>query len=143
MASSGADFNISSRSGNANGARHSLAAKRFAEFNVLWRIRPFVIADPAAIPAPHPRADMRRQISAGRFPPQSVSCGLCCYHRIMAGTRSRASRRAFLAFALAAPRLAAQSQKGAALAPEWLRYQDPTTELEVVRLTDPAYASAL
>jgi oligogalacturonide lyase len=61
----------------------------------------------------------------------------------MAGTASRASRRAFLAFALAAPRLAAQSQKGAALAPEWLRYQDPTTELEVVRLTDPAYASAL
>jgi oligogalacturonide lyase len=61
----------------------------------------------------------------------------------MAGTASRASRRAFLAFALAAPRLAAQSQKGTALAPEWLRYEDPTTEIEVVRLTDPTHSSAL
>ena len=61
----------------------------------------------------------------------------------MAGTASRASRRAFLVSALAALKLAAQSQKGAAFAPEWLRYEDPTTEMEVVRLTDPAYSSAL
>ena len=61
----------------------------------------------------------------------------------MAGTASRASRRAFLGSALAALKLAAQSQKGAAFAPEWLRYEDPTTEMEVVRLTDPAYSSAL
>jgi oligogalacturonide lyase len=61
----------------------------------------------------------------------------------MAGTASRASRRAFLAFALAAHKLAAQSQKGAALRPEWLRYEDPITELGVVRLTDPAHTSAL
>jgi oligogalacturonide lyase len=61
----------------------------------------------------------------------------------MAGTASRASRRAFLASALAAIRLAAQSQKGTAFAREWLRYEDPTTELEVFRLTDPAHSSAL
>jgi oligogalacturonide lyase len=61
----------------------------------------------------------------------------------MAGTASRASRRAFLASALAAIRLAAQSQKGTAFAAARLRYEDPTTELEVVRLTDPAQASAL
>ena len=61
----------------------------------------------------------------------------------MAGTASRASRRAFLASALAAIKLTAQSQKGGALAPEWLRYEDPTTEISVVRLTDPAHSSAL
>jgi oligogalacturonide lyase len=61
----------------------------------------------------------------------------------MAGTASRASRRAFLGSALAALKLAAQTQKSPAFAPEWLRYEDPTTELEVVRLTDPAHSSAL
>ncbi|MGA2273279.1 MAG: oligogalacturonate lyase family protein [Bryobacteraceae bacterium] len=61
----------------------------------------------------------------------------------MAGTASRASRRAFVASALAALKLAAQSQKGTAFPPEWLRYEDPTTEMEVVRLTDSAYSSAL
>ncbi|HEY9142339.1 MAG TPA: oligogalacturonate lyase family protein, partial [Bryobacteraceae bacterium] len=61
----------------------------------------------------------------------------------MGGTASRASRRAFLGSALAALNLAAQSQKRAVLAPEWLRYEDPTTDLEVVRLTDPAHSSGL
>src|ERR1039458_9318675 len=67
----------------------------------------------------------------------------CCYHRIMAGTASRASRRVFLGSALAALKLAAQSQKSPALAQEWRRFEDPTTEIEVVRLTDPAHSSAL
>lgn len=61
----------------------------------------------------------------------------------MAGTASRASRRAFLGSALAAVKLAAQSPKSAAFASERQRYEDPTTELEVVRLTDPAHASTL
>ena len=61
----------------------------------------------------------------------------------MAGNASRASRRAFLGTALAAFQLAAERQTGAAFPPESRRYEDPTTELEVVRLTDPAYASAL
>jgi hypothetical protein len=53
-------------------------------------------------------------------------------------------QEAFLAvLKLAALKLAAQSQKGAALAPEWQRYEDPTTEIAVVRLTDPAHSSAL
>jgi oligogalacturonide lyase len=61
----------------------------------------------------------------------------------MAGNASRASRRAFLGSALAAFQLAAERQPGAAFPPEWLRYEDPTTEIEVVRLTDPACSSAL
>lgn len=61
----------------------------------------------------------------------------------MAGIASRASRRVFLGSALAALKLAAQNPKSPPLAPEWLRYEDPTTELPVVRLTDPAHSSAL
>lgn len=61
----------------------------------------------------------------------------------MAGTASRASRRVFLGSALAALKLAAQSQKSPVFAQEWRRYEDPTTEIEVVRLTDPAHSSAL
>ncbi|MGB9455423.1 MAG: oligogalacturonate lyase family protein [Bryobacteraceae bacterium] len=61
----------------------------------------------------------------------------------MARTASRVSRRVFLGSALAAIKLAAQGKKGLAFAPEWLSYEDPTTELEVVRLTDPAHSSEL
>src|ERR1700733_7745550 len=43
------------------------------------------------------------------------------------------SRRQFLAMA-AVGRLAG---------PEWKRYADPATELEVLRLTDPAFASGM
>ena len=43
------------------------------------------------------------------------------------------SRRGFLAMAAA----------GRLSGPEWLRYPDPATELEVVRLTDPAFASGM
>jgi len=44
---------------------------------------------------------------------------------------------------MAALKLAAQSQRETALAPEWQRYEDPTTEIAVVRLTDPAHSSTL
>ncbi len=66
-----------------------------------------------------------------------------CYHRIMAGTGRLASRRVFLGSALAALKLAAQGRKNPVFAPQWRRYADPTTELEVVRLTDPAHSSEL
>ncbi len=42
-----------------------------------------------------------------------------------------------------AARLAAQSVKGATLPAVSRRFPDPTTELDVIRLTDPAYASTL
>ncbi|MGO9008764.1 MAG: oligogalacturonate lyase family protein [Bryobacteraceae bacterium] len=61
----------------------------------------------------------------------------------MAGTASRVSRRVLLGSALAALKLAAQGKKSVAFAPEWLSYEDPTTGLEVVRLTDPAHSSGL
>jgi len=88
-----------------------------------------VIADPAAIPAPHPRADMRRQISAGRFRPNPFLRPLLLPSN-HAGTRAELAQ-AFLAFALAAPRLAAQSPERALRSlRSGLRYQDPTTELK-------------
>lgn len=56
----------------------------------------------------------------------------------------RISRRSFLVSGLAAvPLLAAEGPKGASYPSDWRRYADPTTELEVFRLTDPAYSSLL
>jgi oligogalacturonide lyase len=52
------------------------------------------------------------------------------------------SRRSLLA-GFAAGRLAAQAGKGAAFPAASHRYSDPATELDVFRLTDPAYASTL
>ncbi len=51
------------------------------------------------------------------------------------------TRRAFLASSLAP--LAFAEQKGTLLPPSWHRYSDPTTEFEVLRLTDPAHSSWL
>jgi oligogalacturonide lyase len=53
------------------------------------------------------------------------------------------SRRSFLACAWAAARLRAQAPQGQNLPSETRRYQDPTTELDVYRLTDPRHASTL
>jgi len=53
------------------------------------------------------------------------------------------SRRTLLVAGLAAGRLAAQSGKGAAFPAASRRYSDPTTELDVFRLTDPACSSTL
>jgi oligogalacturonide lyase len=60
------------------------------------------------------------------------------------GDRFILTRRAFLAsslFAAAAAR--GQSRKGETIASDLRRYADPSTELEVIRLTDPAYTSTL
>jgi oligogalacturonide lyase len=61
----------------------------------------------------------------------------------MAASRSRISRRAFLATAAAAGPLAAESFKNRAFESAVHRYADPATELTVYRLTDPAHASTL
>jgi len=53
------------------------------------------------------------------------------------------TRRAYLSALLACPVALGQSKKGEMLPAEVRRYSDPTTELEVIRLTDPAFASAL
>ncbi|HWB84038.1 MAG TPA: oligogalacturonate lyase family protein [Bryobacteraceae bacterium] len=55
----------------------------------------------------------------------------------------RWSRRSFVISALGMARGLAQSRKGATFESERLRYSDPTTELPVVRLTNPAYSSKL
>jgi oligogalacturonide lyase len=55
----------------------------------------------------------------------------------------RFSRRTFLVSGMAAAGLAAEGPKGTAFPSAWRRYADPTTELEVFRLTDPAYSSTL
>jgi oligogalacturonide lyase len=52
------------------------------------------------------------------------------------------SRRSFL-FSVAAARLTAQSPRLQAFPGEIRRYQDPTTELDVYRLTDPSHAAYL
>ncbi|MBZ5581501.1 MAG: oligogalacturonate lyase family protein [Acidobacteriia bacterium] len=52
------------------------------------------------------------------------------------------SRRGFILSGLAAAH-AATGPKGAAFASDWRRFADDATELEVYRLTDPAYASFL
>src|SRR5689334_3735135 len=55
----------------------------------------------------------------------------------------RGTRRSFLFAAIAASRLAADGHKDTAFPSESQRYQDPTTEFDVYRLTDPAYSSSL
>jgi oligogalacturonide lyase len=57
--------------------------------------------------------------------------------------RDRISRRRLILSALTASRLAAASLKGAAFPSDWKRFADPSTELEVYRLTDAAYSSTL
>ena len=62
----------------------------------------------------------------------------------MEGFAHRISRRSLLVSGLAAARLpAAVGSKGNAFPSEWKRYPDPSTELEVLRLTDPEHASTL
>jgi oligogalacturonide lyase len=53
------------------------------------------------------------------------------------------SRRWFLYSGVAAAQLPAQEKKNAAFPPEVKRYEDPTTELDVYRLTDPEHSSTL
>jgi oligogalacturonide lyase len=60
----------------------------------------------------------------------------------MAGAANHPTRRTFLLTTLATAPLAAQ-QKKTSFPAETKRYSDPTTELEVYRLTDPAHSSAL
>ena len=45
--------------------------------------------------------------------------------------------------AVSAPALFAASEKGETLPADWRRYADPSTEFEMLRLTQPAYASHL
>ena len=54
----------------------------------------------------------------------------------------RFSRRSLLLSAAVA-RLFAEGPKGASFPSEWKRYPDPTTELEVYRLTEPDHSSTL
>ena len=60
----------------------------------------------------------------------------------MAGPGRNFSRRGFLLSGIAAARLAAQ-QKKTSFPSEAKRYEDPTTELDVFRLTDPGHSSTL
>jgi len=60
----------------------------------------------------------------------------------MQGTLRRFSRRSLLAGMGAVPLFSAGT-KGTAFPPDTRRYPDPLTELEVYRLTDPAYSSTL
>lgn len=53
------------------------------------------------------------------------------------------TRRSFLLSGFAAAGLAAEGRKGATFPSDVRQYPDPTTELNVYRLTDPAYASTL
>jgi Tol biopolymer transport system component len=55
----------------------------------------------------------------------------------------RISRRRLILSALAASRLAGAGVKGAAFPSDWKRFADPSTELEVYRLTSPSYSSTL
>jgi len=61
----------------------------------------------------------------------------------MAERTRRWTRRQLLVSSLAAGGLRAEGQKGSEFRSDWRRYADPSTELEVYRLTDPAYGSAL
>jgi oligogalacturonide lyase len=61
----------------------------------------------------------------------------------MAGSARRFSRRSFLIAGVAGTRLAAQGLTGTTFPSDWHRYSDPTTELDVYRLTDPAFSSTL
>ena len=53
------------------------------------------------------------------------------------------TRRAFVIAGGAAVWLKAEGHKGAPFPAAWKKYPDPTTELDVFRLTDPAYSSTL
>ena len=53
------------------------------------------------------------------------------------------TRRGFLLAGGAAAGLRAQGRKGEPFPAAWKKYSDPTTELDVYRLTDPAYSSTL
>jgi oligogalacturonide lyase len=53
------------------------------------------------------------------------------------------TRRTWLAALLAAPAAWADAKKGDTFEAELRRYSDPSTEFDVIRLTDPAYASVL
>jgi len=66
-----------------------------------------------------------------------------CYHRLMTLFARDSTRRSFLAALCAALPVVAQEKKGASFPASSHRYSDPTTELDVIRLTDPAYASTL
>jgi len=61
----------------------------------------------------------------------------------MAGSARRFTRRSFLIAGVAGARLTAQAPKGTTFPSDWRRYSDPTTEMDVYRLTDPAYSSTL
>jgi oligogalacturonide lyase len=61
----------------------------------------------------------------------------------MAGSARRFSRRSFLVAGLAGTRLAAQGGKGTTFPSGWRQYSDPATDLDVYRLTDPAYSSTM
>ena len=59
------------------------------------------------------------------------------------GGSARVSRRSVLFAGVAAGRLLAEGQKGAAFPSDSQRYADPATELDVYRLTKPEYASTM
>jgi oligogalacturonide lyase len=61
----------------------------------------------------------------------------------MAGSARRFSRRSLLIAGLAGTRLAAQGLEGTTFPSDWRRYSDPATEMDVYRLTDPAYSSTM
>jgi oligogalacturonide lyase len=61
----------------------------------------------------------------------------------MAGSARRLSRRSLLIAGLAGSRVAAQGLEGTTFPSDWRRYSDPTTELDVYRLTNPAYSSTM
>jgi oligogalacturonide lyase len=61
----------------------------------------------------------------------------------MAGSGRHISRRGFLFSSVAIAQMAAQQKKTTSFPSAVKRYADPTTELDVFRLTDPAYSSTL
>ncbi len=71
-----------------------------------------------------------------------VEAGLA-YHRSMAHQGRRWTRRGFLFTGLAAAGMAAESRKLPVFPSDAHRFPDPSTELDVYRLTSPAYSSAL
>jgi oligogalacturonide lyase len=65
-----------------------------------------------------------------------------CYHRLMHLFARGSTRRLFLASLAALPAIA-QEKKGEFYPAAVHRYSDPSTENEVIRLTDPSYSSVL
>jgi oligogalacturonide lyase len=59
------------------------------------------------------------------------------------GSSGRWTRRTFLVSGAAACGLHGQPAKTVVFESDWRRYPDPTTEFEVLRLTDPAYESRM